>query len=95
MPEQRRPHTRGLRRSRESLCAPVTSEFAGDEAGNHDTAGGRQHSGHTQRDQRTGRHGIRQCGQRRGQGWLIGRSPVKVMAADGKHVNLIEPIPAE
>ena len=92
VPEQRRPHTRCLRCGGESLCASVTSEFAGDEAGNDDPAGGRQHDGYAQRDQRTGCGRIRQRGQCRCERRLIGRSPVEVLAADGQHVHLVEPV---
>jgi hypothetical protein len=80
--EQRRPHTRRLRRGGQSLCAPVAAEFAGDEGGNDDRTGGGQHGGYTQRD------------QRRHKGRLISRSPIEVISADGQHVHLVEPVAA-
>ena len=82
---------RCLRGGGESLCAPVTSEFAGDETGNDDPAGGCQHSGYAQGDQRTGCDRIRQRGQHWCERRLVGRSPVKLTAADRQHVHLVEP----
>ena len=66
MPGQRGPRPRGLRGGGETLCTPVSSEFAGDETGNHDSEGGRQYSGHAQRDQRIRRDSVRQRGRGKG-----------------------------
>ena len=51
-----------------------------------------RHGGYTQRDQRTGCDRIRQRGQHWCERRLIGRSPVEVLAADGQHVHLVEPV---
>ena len=91
---ERGPQRRGLRARGQHLRAAVAAELAGDQRRHDDSSGRRDDRGHAQRDDRPRRDPVHQRGQHRDDRRLVGGAPVEVVAADGQHVHLVEPVPA-
>ena len=91
---ERDPQRGGLRPGGQHLRAAVAAELAGDQRGHDDRRGGGDDGRQPQRDDRTRRHAVHQRGEHGDDRRLVGGTPVEVVAADGQHVHLVEPVPA-
>ena len=81
------PRAGGLCAGGQTLCAPVASEFAGDQASDDNGTCGGEHGRQPKRDHRSRRDRVHQRRECRGQRRLIGRAPVQVRAADGSDIH--------